>query len=148
MKTYALFACIALAGLGQPARVMAQHTVTVKIPKLKEPKGHLHVFLCNDSKAFYDKAVQTRVMPVNPQGETKIVFANVPKGAYAIRVFQDLNNSHALDRSMMDIPEEPVGFSNNPPVNMGPPDFESARFEVNTSVEHKILLHSFKYTLF
>ncbi len=56
----------------------------------------------------------------------------VPKvkpGAYAIAVFHDANGNGRLDRSLIGLPGEPYGFSNDVGRH-GPPDFGAARIVV------------------
>jgi uncharacterized protein (DUF2141 family) len=56
-------------------------------------------------------------------------FADVSAGSYAVQVFQDVNGNRELDQSRRGLPQEPVGFSSNPPLFNGKPSPHKARFE-------------------
>ena len=51
-------------------------------------------------------------------------------GVYALAVYHDENNNHHFDRSLIGLPLEGYGFSNNASIFMGPPSFASVRFPV------------------
>lgn len=51
-------------------------------------------------------------------------------GLYALAVYHDENNNHRLDRTLIGLPAEGYGFSNDAPVRLGPPSFSAARFAV------------------
>jgi uncharacterized protein (DUF2141 family) len=57
---------------------------------------------------------------------------NAPPGRYAIRLFHDRDGNGQLGTNMMGIPNEPFGFSNDAPVQFGPPSFDAAAFEVGS----------------
>jgi uncharacterized protein (DUF2141 family) len=56
-------------------------------------------------------------------------FAAVPPGDYVLAVIHDENGNAKVD-TFLGIPREGVGFSRNPPMKMGPPKYEAARFHV------------------
>ncbi|WP_419728231.1 DUF2141 domain-containing protein [Lichenicola sp.] len=49
-------------------------------------------------------------------------------GTYAVAVYHDENNNHHFDRSLIGLPVEGYGFSNNASAFMAPPPFSAARF--------------------
>jgi uncharacterized protein (DUF2141 family) len=51
-------------------------------------------------------------------------------GKFAVKMFQDLRGDGRLHRNFLGIPDEPYAFSNNATANFGPPDFNSAAFDV------------------
>ena len=57
-------------------------------------------------------------------------------GVYALAVYHDENNNHHFDRSLIGLPVEGYGFSNNATIFMAPPSFASARFTVRTGDNH------------
>ena len=57
-------------------------------------------------------------------------FTDVPQGICAVRVIQDVNSNGKLDTSWLGWPKEPYGFSNNAPVNTGPPPFHLAAWMI------------------
>ncbi|MBN8578712.1 MAG: DUF2141 domain-containing protein [Cytophagales bacterium] len=60
----------------------------------------------------------------------EVVIEDVPLGTYAIAVYQDINKNGTLETNFIGMPQEPVGFSNNAKIRMGPPDFSEASFTV------------------
>ncbi|MBL6081716.1 DUF2141 domain-containing protein [Belnapia sp. T18] len=57
-------------------------------------------------------------------------FALSEAGAYAIAVYHDENNDHVFNRTMVGMPAEGYGFSNDAPALVGVPSFEAVRFAV------------------
>ncbi len=51
-------------------------------------------------------------------------------GRYGIRLFHDVDADGVLDANAVGIPTEPFGFSNNAPLQFGPPPFSAAAFEI------------------
>lgn len=62
-------------------------------------------------------------------GKSTVTFNNVPKGEYAIICYHDENDNGRMDFLENGMPQESYGTSNNP-MNFGPPNFESSKFEV------------------
>ena len=57
-------------------------------------------------------------------------FDKVEEGTYAVKVFHDINSDGKLNTSWIGWPLEPYGFSNDAPVNAGPPSFRLAAVQV------------------
>lgn len=99
---------------------------------LNKPKsgGTLRLALC-PSKEAYDTELGCRTMSIEATGPTvRCVFTDVPPGTYAVKVFHDINSDGQLNTSWIGWPQEPYGFSNDAPVNMGPPPFKLAAIKV------------------
>ena len=64
-----------------------------------------------------------------PAGQTKLRFADLPSGDYAIALVHDENGNGRLD-TRFGLPIEGVAFSRNPRLIFGPPRFAAARFAV------------------
>ena len=60
-----------------------------------------------------------------------MTFNNVEPGDYAIRYFHDENSNRDFDNNMFGMPIEGYGFSNNAPVNFGPPSYQQMTFMVS-----------------
>lgn len=104
-------------------------TINVTIKNLNIQKSKLYVGLYNSQKSFPKPGEQFRGKRVNlkNQNTAKLVFNDVPAGAYAISVYQDENNNQKLDTGWFGIPKEPYGFSNN----IDRPNFEKSKFYVS-----------------
>jgi uncharacterized protein (DUF2141 family) len=59
---------------------------------------------------------------------------DVPKGTWAVLVYQDANENGELDRNLLGIPKENYGFSRDAASRFGPPGFDDAVIEVRDEV--------------
>lgn len=64
-----------------------------------------------------------------PASAPHIRFEGLAPGDYALAVIHDENGNARLD-TMVGIPREGFGFSQNPRIGFGPPRFAAARFAV------------------
>lgn len=111
--------------------VHAQTTLTVEV-LLNEPEagGLLRLALC-PSKEAYDTEQGCRTTSPKAEGRTvRASFDDVVPGTYAVKVFHDINSDGKLNTSWIGWPQEPYGFSNDAPVNTGPPSFRLAAIVV------------------
>lgn len=74
---------------------------------------------------------------VSSHPSLKVQFADLPKGDYAIALFQDANSNGILDKNFLGIPKEKYGFSGKKV--FGKPDFSDAVFTLKTD-EQEILI--------
>lgn len=65
----------------------------------------------------------------------RIVLRNVPPGAYGAAVFQDVDENKDLETNFVGMPKEPIGFSNDARIKLGPPAFDDAKFIVKPGSE-------------
>ena len=71
---------------------------------------------------------------VNAVAGTTSACIFVPQaGVYAIALYHDENANQKFDRTMIGLPAEGYGFSNNPPTLVGLPSFRSVRLSVPRS---------------
>lgn len=106
-------------------------TVEVHVEGLRSQKGIIRACLTSNPKFFphcdKDKGSHKLNTPT-PQGAL-LRFTNVTPGTYAITLLHDENGNARLD-TMLGIPKEGVGFSNNPRLIAGPPKFAAVQFAV------------------
>lgn len=70
-------------------------------------------------------------------------FALSGPGTYAVAIYDDANNNHRFDRTMVGLPAEDYGFSNNPRIIFAPPGLHAAAFTAGPGDTHiTIALHS------
>lgn len=62
--------------------------------------------------------------------QMQIIFENVPPGTYGMVAFQDINRDKLLKLNFMGFPKEPIGFSREAKIKLGPPDFDDAKVEI------------------
>ena len=90
----------------------------------------LRVALC-PSEAAYKTEKGCTLRSIKAEGNTvSCAFDSLAPGTYAVKVFHDVNENRKLDTNWIGWPKEPYGFSNDAPVNMGPPPFKLAAIEV------------------
>lgn len=85
-----------------------------------------------DNEAAYETGAPSRVARVDvAAGERAAVFENLPAGAYGMKAVHDVNGNGKMDMNPFGMPTEPFAFSNNAVGNMGPAQWDRARFEVS-----------------
>ncbi|HTL89172.1 MAG TPA: DUF2141 domain-containing protein [Leptolyngbya sp.] len=142
------------SAIAQPKSMIAQANpaartgnLIVKIDGLRSQQGQVCVSLFAGSAGFpsgRDRAVQAQCVAIAQQ-QTIVTFRNLPLGNYAIAVFHDRNNNGKLDQNFLGIPTEGFGFSRNPTIRTGAPQFsEAAVFVAGTETTAQIQL---KYLL-
>ncbi len=62
--------------------------------------------------------------------EMSVVFKDVPPGKYGVVAFQDIDANKDLKKNFLGFPKEPIGFSNDARIKMGPPAFADAAITV------------------
>ena len=70
----------------------------------------------------------------------EIVFENIPAGEYGIAAFQDIDKNNDLKTNFIGFPTEPIGFSNDARIKMGPPSFEDAKVKLESGKVLKIII--------
>jgi len=64
-------------------------------------------------------------------GQLTATFEGLPAGDYAAKAFHDVNGDGEMNFNPFGLPVEPYAFSNNAVGNMGPANWERARFTVS-----------------
>jgi len=109
--------------------------VTVTITGLKADKGQILISVFNSEQGFEDeKAVST-----TPFTKTKTVNGvltvslTLKPGTYGLTIIDDENGNKKLDKNMIGIPKEGIGFSNFYLSGMSKPKLSEFQFEVKTA---------------
>jgi uncharacterized protein (DUF2141 family) len=105
--------------------------LTVHVSGLRSAKGEVAVTLYPDeSRRFLaPKGKLARLRPVTKTPVTTVCFYLPKPGFYALAVYHDENADHDFNRTIIGMPAEGFGFSNNPSTKMGLPSYKSVRFE-------------------
>lgn len=122
---------LAILGLVSPRPAAAQSAtapVRVSVTNVATQQGFVMAALYDES-AWGGRAVAVARAPASAETVALVLQAPTP-GRYAVRLFHDVDADGALDANLMGIPSEPFGFSNNAPVQFGPPAFAAAAFDV------------------
>lgn len=135
--TLSLSGCLLLAAFSATASAA---TVEVHVTAVAGGKGSVKVAVC-DRERFLKQCAYSASAPAR-DGENVILVPNVPKGTWAVLVYQDENGNGQLDRNLLGIPKENYGFSRDAASKFGPPGFDDAAIEVGDEpTVAKIRLH-------
>ena len=114
-----------LCSADSPARI------EVAVEGLENDKGLLTVELYRDDpEGFLKKSGRIWRVRVPAQDRESVCIAAPGPGRYALAVFHDENANEKFDRSFIGLPKEGFGFSRNPKIRMGPPDFAEVAFDL------------------
>ena len=105
---------------------MLQITVT----NVRNTNGHIQINVC-DEKTFLTDHCPFHAGAVSALGTT-ILTVDVPPGTWAVQAYHDENDNEEVDRDLLGIPTEGIGFSNNAPFRFGPPSHQDAKFQLGT----------------
>ena len=103
--------------------------VEVSVQGVRNDHGHVLVALCTKAE-FLHPHCAWRGRAAAKAGTVVVSIPDVPVGTYAAQGFHDENDNGRLDRNILGLPKEAMGFSNDAPMRMGPPKFDMAAFEV------------------
>jgi uncharacterized protein (DUF2141 family) len=128
--------------LAEDAASPATATLTVTVDHiLDDAGGDLLVGLYD--KAGFETAHSVPVAGKRTSARRStmtVTFENLPPGVYAVKAFQDLNRNGNFDVGLKGV--EPFGFSNDPPVTVGLPPFDDAKFTVTAGTNSiELTLH-------
>lgn len=128
MKTLILIICLSLSAMAQ--------AVTVEISNLAGESGQVFLAVYDSPDAFPDQASRALVKVIEPLSGGASVASlklDLKPGRYAIATFLDRNKNGKLDTNMVGAPKERFGFSKNPRILTGAPNFSECAFEVTAS---------------
>lgn len=112
----------------------------LRIKNIKHDQGKLFIAVFNTDESFMKDGYTYEIVPVESIAD-QIVELKLPQGVYAITIFHDVNENNELNTNFIGIPKEPYGFSNNPKIKFGPPNFEQTSFDlIKDNQEIEILL--------
>ena len=105
-------------------------TLSVKVENVRSSDGYIYVALYSKDNEFpvtMEKADKIKKIKA-VKGTVIISFQNLEKGFYAVSVYQDVNSNKKMDTTILGIPKEPIGVSNNVKGFMGPPSYDDCKF--------------------
>jgi uncharacterized protein (DUF2141 family) len=103
--------------------------IQIDIDGVRNSTGSVLVAICPKAD-FLRATCPWRGRAAARPGRVRINIADVPPGIYAAQAFHDENDNGLLDRNFIGMPREAMGFSNDAPMHMGPPEFDAAAFSV------------------
>jgi uncharacterized protein (DUF2141 family) len=131
MKTPLIFkALIMVTFISSFSSQQAGERLTLKltVSNIKNAVGDIYIAVYADEATYMKDRFAEAIAPIETEG-TLDVEIKIPKGTYAITIFHDENGDAKLNTNFVGIPKEPFGFSNNPKMMFGPPNFKEASFD-------------------
>lgn len=101
--------------------------IEISVTNVRNDRGRVHVDICT-RETFLADCRYSGEAPAHA-GTTLVVIRGVPPGRYAAQGTQDENGNGEVDRGLLGIPKEGVGFSNDARIRLSPPKFEDAAFD-------------------
>ena len=134
--------CLLLIGADAPPQPIDLHLV---LTGLRSSKGMVRLCLWRDGAGFPNchKGQDVRMEEAPAAPTVRLDLSGLSPGAYAVSLIHDENDNRRLDKSLIGIPTEGVGFSRNPAIVFGAPSFKAARFEVTTETAMEIRMKYF-----
>jgi uncharacterized protein (DUF2141 family) len=130
-KHVAVYLVLMLSSLTGNAQ---SYDLTVHINNLDSNEGQVLVGLYDSEKTFLKTSFKGEASTIKNNACT-VVFKNVPAGIYAVSYVHDENNNGKMDTNFIGIPKEGYGCSNNAEGFMGPPDWDDAKFDLQSVTE-------------
>ncbi len=128
------------------AEASAKSNLNVTINGLKNQEGRVCFNLFSSSRGFPSNkkfALQSKCINIK-ETPVKLHFKSLKAGTYALSIYHDANKDNKFNRNVLGMPVEGFGFSRNPRVLTGAPDFgDSAIFVAGESMNIKIDMNYF-----
>ena len=97
---------------------------------MKSDEGHVLVAVCTPETFLGAGCPYTARAPA-AAGTVALAISDIPPGTYAVQTFHDANDNFDIDRNLLGLPREGMGFSNDAPMRFGPPQFDDAAIEID-----------------
>ncbi|NKI32740.1 DUF2141 domain-containing protein [Croceivirga thetidis] len=102
----------------------------VHVQDIKTISGEIRIGLYDSETNWLERTFKSESIEVISD-TCQVVFTDIPKGEYAISLYQDENSNGKLDMTMGIIPKEKFAASNQAPARFGPPKWKNAKFNIN-----------------
>lgn len=116
---------IAMAADASPASATLTITVRGVLPQPSELR--VGVF---DAATYEDGPPPSRQQVAAQAPETIVTFEGLAPGRVAVKILQDLNGNGKMDTTLIGIPEEPFGLSNDAKPGLSAPGFDETGFDL------------------
>ncbi len=107
----------------------ADGVLEVTVTGIRSASGTVLVAVC-DQATFLQETCRYKGRAPAAVGSVVVRIAGVPPGVYAAQAYGDENDNGRVDRNLLGIPTEGLGFSNDARMRFGPPSFNDAAFTV------------------
>jgi uncharacterized protein (DUF2141 family) len=137
----------ALAALLLTAAAQAPEPITIDLvlTGLRSSAGEVRVCVWPKGEGFPNcrKGHDVRMLAAPAAPEVRLAVEGLAPGSYAVSVIHDENGNRKLDKNLIGIPTEGVGFSRNPRFTFGPPSFTKASFDAAAGATQTIRIKYF-----
>ncbi|WP_258101183.1 DUF2141 domain-containing protein [Marinoscillum pacificum] len=108
--------------------LVSPNTLQITVEGIEKEQGFIRVAFYNSEEIHLDEKTVSyyHEEPVNSVGSMSFDVP-IPEGDYSVAIYHDVNSDKELNKSMIGIPKEPYGFSNNVMGMFGPPSFDEAK---------------------
>ena len=120
-------ALLLLAGALQAGAPEGSAPLIVRVSGMRDAVGEVRVEVCSRRSFIHSQCEFRESIPAQA-GETVVTFPAVPAGEWAVQAYHDRNANHEVDRGLLGVPVEEVGFSRQPPLGLHGPNFGSSAF--------------------
>ena len=127
MKRHLLAVLLLTAAAPPPSSTSA--TVTVIVQGVHSAGGHVLVAICPRA-AFLMPHCAYKGRAPSHAGDVQVSVSGIPPGTYAAQAYQDETDAGHIRRTLLGLPEDGLGFSNDARMMFGPPHFDDAAFTV------------------
>lgn len=121
--------CFAVATLSMIVGSAHAADVQVNVLNVGGGAGFVRAQVCREAEWLKTGCALTGETPARP-GVTVVTVHGVPPGIWAVVAFHDRKNDGRVDRSLLGIPTNGVGFSGDPPLGLTGPKFASSSLQV------------------
>ena len=126
-----------LAAFISPSLLAAE--LVVVVDNIKDVQGSLYVSLYNKEASFDSNENAVKRQKVSVDKTTMSVnLGDLPAGEYAVKAYQDVNNSGAMDFNGP-MPAEPFGSSSKSK-ELAPPNYKDAKFTLDKNLQVQVHL--------
>ena len=109
---------------------LPQATIDIDVQGLRNDRGMLHLCATRNRAHFPDcRGDPSAYRQSVPAATSQLRLSGVVPGQYAISLFHDQNSNAKLD-TFLGVPREGFGFSRNPVIRFGAPNFDSVNMEL------------------
>ena len=125
-----IFVIIFFGFAALPARAGDPADLTVTVEGIANATGLVLVAVCTRDTFLGPDCPYKAKVAATSGGAVEVELGGIPPGTYAVQAFHDENGNFSIDRTILGMPEEGMGFSKNAPMKYGPPEFDKAAIEV------------------
>ena len=101
--------------------------LTIHVTGVRDDAGVVRVELCSP-RTFLRSSCEVIGSAPAVKGETVVTLPEAPTGIWAIQAYHDRNGNQTVDRGVLGVPLEEIGFSREAPVGFKGPTFNRAAF--------------------